>query len=308
MDGLNIVIIILLILVIFWVINNWLLKSDILMDIMSDCSKVPDNSAFDIASGTAGIASHLKDATQTNPYIIPASRFGESLNSNFSITVWFYVYLWDTTTTKKNILFLAKNQDTNYADGITEPSTPLKLADGELSKHDCTSSDDYRSLAIFLDTTQNDLYIDILTGENMNICNAGDKNVYSRYLIKNIDIQKWNCLSISIDTTTLDVYMDGKLLNSFVMNGIYYIKEGYENRQNMYIGSADAVNTNINKGANWNGIVTRVRYNNHSINPEEAYSIYKEGINTSLANSILNKYGLKVQFLEYNKPKGEFTI
>ena len=305
MDGLNIVIIILLILVIFWVINNWLLKSDILMDIMSDCNKEPDNTAFSMLINP-GFADRFKDSTQTNPYVIPSDRFDEALTSNFSITVWFYVYLWTQTSQRKNILFLAKDYKAKYGD----ESDPIKIGiAGELSNFNCVSYDNNsnnKNLAIFLDETQNNLYIDILTSENTDICTGDNNKVYTRYLIKNIDIQKWNCLSISIDTTTLDIYLDGKLLNSFIMNGVYAITDDNNIKQNIFIGSADSVTGG--NGTLWNGIVTRVRYMNHSINPEEAYSIYKEGINSSLANSLLNKYGVKVQFLEYNKPKGEFTI
>ena len=46
-------------------------------------------------------------------------------------------------------------------------------------------------------------------------------NVYTRYVIKNIAIQKWNCLTLSVDNKTLDVYLDGKLRNSFILPGIY---------------------------------------------------------------------------------------
>lgn len=307
MDGLNIVIIILLILVIFWIINNWLLKSDILMDIMCDCSKTPDSSAFSLIR-SPGFTDHIKNSTHTNPYLIHNDKYDEALTSNFSITVWFYIYLWDKTSKFKNILFLAKDERQNYADD-NDSSTGLPVGTtGELSNFECINdltTRNIKNLAIFLDKEQNNLYIDILTNQNPSIC-ATANAIYTRYLIKNIDIQKWNCLSISIDTTTLDIYLDGKLLNSFVMNGTYLVTENNSTKQHMFIGSADAGSGN--NGTEWNGIVTRIRYNNHSINPEEAYSIYKEGINSSLANSLLNKYGVKVQFLEYNKPRGEFTI
>lgn len=306
MDGLNIVIIILLILVIFWVINNWLLKSDILMDIMADCKKSPGNDAFSIIR-SPNFGDRFKDSTQVNPYVIPNDRFDQALTSNFSITVWFYIYLWEQTGNRKNILFLANDVNADYGDKDSEFTVGSA---GELSNFSClpnnTNSNSNRNLAIFLDKTQNNLYIDILTGENTDICTVNNTNkVYTRYLIKNIDIQKWNCLSISIDTTTLDIYLDGKLLNSFIMNGVYDITDDNNTKNHMFIGSADS---NTLNGTIWDGIVTRVRYTNHSINPEEAYSIYKEGINSSLANSLLNKYGVKVQFLEYNKPKGEFSI
>ena len=307
MDGLNIVIIILLILVIFWVINNWLIKTEILMDIMSDCSKSPDGGTAFAMISSPNIGDKFRDSTQVNPYVIPKDRFDEALTSNFSITVWFYIYLWKQTDKRKNVLFLGQNQNAAYGDHITPIS--INTMGGELSKFKCVSNDatsNRRNLAIFLDETQNNLYIDILTTENSDLCDeTSSQKVYTRYLIKNIDIQKWNCLSISIDTTTLDIYLDGKLLNSFIMNGTYAVTDNNNIKQHIFIGAADSKTVN---GTTWDGIVTRVRYTNHSINPEEAYSIYKEGINSSLANSLLNKYGVKVQFLEYNKPKGEFSI
>ena len=275
------------------------------MDIMSDCSKSPDDTAFAMIKSPS-IGDQFKDSTQVNPYVIPKDRFDEALTSNFSITVWFYIYLWEQTDKRKNILFLGQDQEAAYGDDNT---LSINTLGGELSKFKCVTNDptnNRRNLAIFLDETQNNLYIDILTSENPNLCTQNNnEKVYTRYLIKNIDIQKWNCLSISIDTTTLDIYLDGKLLNSFIMNGTYAVTDNNNIKQHMFIGAADS---NSNNGTHWDGIVTRVRYTNHSINPEEAYSIYKEGINSSLANSLLNKYGVKVQFLEYNKPKGEFSI
>ena len=36
-----------------------------------------------------------------------------------------------------------------------------------------------------------------------------------------------------------------------------------------------------------------MRYESNSINPQEAYNIYREGINSSLARSIYSKYKLR---------------
>ena len=69
-------------------------------------------------------------------------------------------------------------------------------------------------------------------------------------------------------------------------------------------------NTIDNNGINssFEGFITRIRYEGNAINPQEAYNIYKAGISSSLANSMYNKYRLKVSFLEYNKEKGSITI
>ena len=72
--------------------------------------------------------------------------------------------------------------------------------------------------------------------------------------------------------------------------------------KNLYLGNLGTPNIGFE------GFITRVRYQPQAINPQEAYNIYKEGINASLANSLYNKYGLKVSFLEYNKERGSFVI
>ena len=69
---------------------------------------------------------------------------------------------------------------------------------------------------------------------------------------------------------------------------------------NIYLG-----NTNNN---GFKGFITRFRYIPHSIDPEYSYNIYRYGINKSQLNSLYNKYSLKVSFLEYDKPVGEFSI
>jgi hypothetical protein len=58
------------------------------------------------------------------------------------------------------------------------------------------------------------------------------------------------------------------------------------------------------ENSGFEGYITRIRYEGNSINPQDAYKIYKAGINSKLATSIFNKYRLKISFLEYNKEKG----
>ena len=58
---------------------------------------------------------------------------------------------------------------------------------------------------------------------------------YTRYVVKNVPIQKWNCLILSVDTKTFDVYLDGKLRNSFILHGIYKNKLESGNTKNVKI-------------------------------------------------------------------------
>ena len=48
----------------------------------------------------------------------------------------------------------------------------------------------------------------------------GKRYTFTRYKISNIPVQKWNCLTLCIDTRTMDVYLDGKLVKTCVLPGL----------------------------------------------------------------------------------------
>jgi hypothetical protein len=228
-----------------------------------------------------------------NNNTINNSDFLENSTSNFMLSVWFFVDSWGKEIgNEKNILFMATDKT---------KSIPHELSNTQIgiSSKYCVSSsnNNYKNLNICLDSYENNLFIDIETYQD-----AGDSSgCYTRYKIENIPIQKWNCLTLSVDTKTLDVYLDGKLRNSFILHGIYKNKYEDNREKNIYLG-------NNGDSPGFEGFITRVRYEPNSINPQEAYNIYRDGINASLANSIFNKYRLKVSFLEYNKERGSFQI
>tara|TARA_Y100001970_G_C14244717_1_gene867306 strand:- start:1731 stop:2849 length:1119 start_codon:yes stop_codon:yes gene_type:complete len=135
---------------------------------------------------------------------------------------------------------------------------------------------------------------------------SGATYTYTRYKVKNIPIQKWNNITISIDSKTLDVYLDGKLRNSFILHGIYRSKLSGNDKKNIYVGDLGTTSGVSNPG--FEGLITRIRYQPNPINPEEAYNIYRDGIDSSVAKSLYNKYGLKVSFMEYDRERGSFTF
>ena len=276
MDAANIIIIVFLILILLWVISHFFFYTNIVYDIILDASKEYSESTNKINN------SNLK----------------ETNNANFMLSVWFYIDNWgNRISNEKNILFLANTK---------EVSTPenLKTQSMGISKRECNIDDsntiNYKNLSVCLDNYENILNIDIETLPNRSSDGSG---CFSRYIVKNIPIQKWNCLIISVDTKTMDVYLDGKLRNSFILHGPYKNDLGSGKVKNIYLG-----NIGTTSSVGFEGFITRVRYEPNSINPKEAYNIYKDGINASLAKSIFNKYSLKVSFLEYNKERGSFII
>lgn len=234
----------------------------------------------------------------TNQNIISNKDFNENNTSNFMLTVWFYVDNWgNAISNEKNILYVSTK-----ANSKTVPELQNNLI-GMSSSHEAVSTEPvpFKNLSIGLDKYENNLFLDIETYSEKD-GSAGNKTTFTRYLIKNIPIQKWNCLTLSVDTKTFDVYLDGKLRNSFILHGIYRNKMENNKRKNIYIGNLGGSNNGFE------GFITRIRYQPNAVNPQEAYNIYKEGISASLTKSIYNKYGLKISFLEYDTERGSFTI
>lgn len=276
MNILAIFVIIVLVLVIIWALNNLIFKTNIIYDLMCDAKR---------------------QATANSSNVIKNEDLNENNTSNFMLSVWFYIDNWGNEIgNEKNILYLATNID---AQTVSELQGNLSGLSTKVKKENM-NTEIYKNLNICLDKFENNLFVDVETYPDSSTI-SDTESTFTRYKISNIPVQKWNCLTLCIDTRTMDVYLDGKLVNSFILHGLY--KNVYENytKKNMYLG-------NIGNNSGFEGFITRIRYDPYALNPEEVYKIYKEGIDQSLARSLFNKYKLKVSFLEYNKSIGELSI
>jgi hypothetical protein len=63
---------------------------------------------------------------------------------------------------------------------------------------------------------------------------------------------------------------------------------------------------NITPDGGFSGFTSNVQYLTVASNPQQAYNIYKEGMGGSLLGDAMNKYKLKVSFLEDNKETSSF--
>jgi hypothetical protein len=302
MGIINIIIVVILIIVVIWGLRNLFFKTNIIYDIMCD------------AAEPVSLQNTTSSLFVTNTNVIMAQDIPENNSSNFTLSVWFYIDNWgNNISNEKNILYMSVDAS---APTLPELSSMLTGISTKVEKDISLNQVKPKNINIALDKYENNLLIDIETYLDKNTSSGtssslATKRNYTRYKIPNIPVQKWNNLTLSIDTRTLDVYLDGKLRNSFIMHGLYKNFYSTNEKKNIYIGNMSqgtgaANNNGVNSG--FEGFITRIRYENDSINPQEAYNIYKEGIDKSLAKSMFNKYRLKVSFLEYDKVKGSFEI
>tara|TARA_A100001015_G_scaffold267877_1_gene318297 strand:+ start:5092 stop:5949 length:858 start_codon:yes stop_codon:yes gene_type:complete len=281
----NIIIIVILIIIILWILSSTVFKTNIVMDLITDCN---------IQGSTSSSSVSYSGSYSNNPNFVDKSIIDSYKSQNMMLSMWFYIESWDTNTSsgqKKNILYIAKEEATQTVNIDSKTFTDLSCI--------ASSNSNYKNISVELDDFENNLNIYVLCSPNTNNCTNNTDLIMSKYKVSNIPIQKWNNLTLSIDAKLLDVYLDGKLLNSFVLPNI--IRYPKETDQNIYLGYVSGTLT-------WNGFITRIRFEPNSITPKDALNIYNAGINSNHTNSLLSKYSLKVSFLEYNKEKGSVTI
>ena len=110
--------------------------------------------------------------------------------------------------------------------------------------------------------------------------------------IADFPLQKWVNLIISFNGSAMDVYVDGKLVKSCVVNTGSRIQE----TQSIVLGDdSDPVKTNDV------GFITNVKLKAAPIAPQEAWDIYSQGFGGSPWSDILNKYKVKLSFIVDNQ-------
>lgn len=92
--------------------------------------------------------------------------------------------------------------------------------------------------------------------------------------IENIPLQRWTCINVSVFNQTVDIYVDGRIAKSTILPRPPAI--------------LDAVPLIIAPHGGFDGFLSRIKFSNRTLNPEQIYKRYREGprITKSLLDSI----------------------
>ena len=113
-------------------------------------------------------------------------------------------------------------------------------------------------------------------------------------LIRNFPIQKWSNLIISLNGRTMDIYLDGKLVRTCILPGVA-------------INNPDA-DVSITPDGGFAGWTSNLQYFANTLNPQEAYNIYKKGYSAGGLGGIFDKYKVKVSYLVNNEEANSFEF
>ena len=186
MDVANIILIIVLLLVVIFFLSKMFLVTNIIYDKMCNASATPDGDSLN--QNTVGVF-----GSSTN--VIFNNEFPENSTSNFMLTVWFYIDNWgNRISQEKNILFIS---DDSSAKTVDELQQTLQGVSSTATPSLSSTSSPYKNVNICLDKYENNLFIDIETYLSSTTAIVDGSSNYTRYIVKNIPVQKWNCLTLS---------------------------------------------------------------------------------------------------------------
>lgn len=211
------------------------------------------------------IASMQKASIKTT---LPANTLPPNNNpANFSLSMWFYITSWSCSAN-------------------TAPSKNLFSIMGTNAG---TAADKFY---VRLGSCQNDLDVGIsCTGSS-----ASAASQQSVCHVKNVPIQRWVCLIVSVYGRTLDIYLDGKLVRTCVLPGT---SDALTSQSSL---------TNIVIGGGFDGFITSVKYKAAPVNPQESWNTYTDGYGGSMMQDILNKYKIKLSFLVDDVEKQSVSV
>jgi hypothetical protein len=185
-------------------------------------------------------------------------------SNDYTFSVWIYVNTWSYKYGKPKIILRRSTSGSGGGEPIPE---------------------------IFLDENSNDLRIKLATYSSGN---SGAKGNDDECNIKNIPLQKWVHILMSVNGRTNDVYIDGKLVKTCMLNGVAMLDK---------LGKLD-----LCPDGGFSGYTSKLRYYARAVNPREAYEIYKEGFSDSWLGESASKYKLKLAFFSDGSEMNSWSI
>jgi len=224
---------------------------------------------YKLLTKTTTTVSGFSDASKA--LIVP----GQKSNANYS--VWIYVDAWKNTATaatqfKKNIL--TRTGTVNLSSGTG--TAPIFL--------------------LHLDNATNDLHLRIALSST-------GATTYQTCTIRNIKLQKWVNITMSIYGNAVDLYLDGKLVKTCVLTAMPIAPLTTD----LYVGGS-MTTTGTHGDGDLVGYISNVLYKNDYFTPEDAWDIYSAGYGGAGMFDFANRYKLNFSITKENQTVGQISL
>jgi hypothetical protein len=226
---------------------------------------------YKLLTKTTTTVSGFSDANK--PLTVPDQK------SNANYSVWIYVDAWKNNATaatqyKKNILTRLGTVNTSSSATGTAPIYLLHL-----------------------DNATNDLHLRIALSGTANVTTT-----YQTCTIRNIKLQKWVNITMSIYGNTVDLYLDGKLVKTCVLTAMPVAPLTTD----LYVGGSIGVSGSTD--GDLVGYISNVLYKNDYFTPEDAWDIYSAGYGGAGMFDFANRYKLNFSITKENQTVGQISL
>ena len=222
------------------------------------------------------LTSGINDATIMQT--ISASSLTQSISganaANYTYSIWIYIDDWSYRYGEEKIVFgrSANNTSETSKIGPKEPAPLVTLGAGE------------NSLSFLLQ---------VYPGVTSTTTTETKISVVNTAVVRNIPIQKWVNVLMSVYGRSLDIYLDGKLVRTYVLDG------------------PAKVNTNtdvyITPNGGFSGYTSKFEYWPNSTNPQTAWDIYSKGYSDSIL-TFNNPYSVNISVYNGNLQESSLII
>jgi hypothetical protein len=222
---------------------------------------------YKLMTKTTATVSGFSDGTRM--VSVDSNNFGT--NANYGYSVWVYIDAWQNTVTDDKTI--GKNILTRCSTTSTTSPTVFNL---------------------YLDNDQNNLIL-LMNGTGNKPCT-----------IRNVKLQKWFNVTMSIYGNTVDLYLDGKLVQTCILA---VPPAALNSNDKLYVGGKiDKSTCVVNDGGDLTGYISNVVFKNNYFTPEEAWSIYGDGYSGAGMFSFLHSYKLNFSITNNNQTVGQISI
>ena len=238
---------------------------------------------------------------------------GESLkksDGHFAISSWIFIDDWNYRYGENKIIL-----EKEVPASSSSSSLPRISLDGyknnliiDLDVFNTPNSSSFRdSLAAVLENnsipfnnnsslgcSNNEITIDGVSQTGIS-CPGTATTVENQIIVENVNMQKWVNVLVTVNNRTLDVYLNGKLVQTKAFNNII---------------DSSAFNNGgitVTPGGGFGGFVSKVQYYPYFVTPRKAWSIYRDGFGDVLEGT-LNKYNVSVSLYEDSIEKGKYFV
>jgi len=210
-------------------------------------------------SSTTSSPSSLLDAKSMQ--VVGANTLPANVSTNYGYSIWFYIDDWSYRLGESKTIFDRTGKGT-----------------------------DSGSPVVAFDPSENNITISLALASE-----GKDAASVSNCTINNVPLQAWTNLIVTLNNRALDVYINGKLVKTCLLDAPAAVESGSGVR--------------ITPNGGFSGYTSKFQYYAMPLSPQQAYNIYKSGYGGSSGlGDVFNKYRVKVGFMENNREVNSFEI